>query len=77
MNTLEIDVRELPARLAEIVELVKAGGEVVVTENAVPRVRLAPLPPMQPRIAGLHPGAITMTDDFDEPLPDEFWLGTL
>jgi hypothetical protein len=29
----------------------------------------------KPRILGLHPGAIWTSDDFDEPLPDEFWLG--
>ncbi len=28
----------------------------------------------KPRILGMHPGAITMSDDFDDPLPDEFWL---
>ncbi|MEO8612549.1 MAG: hypothetical protein ABI690_31930 [Chloroflexota bacterium] len=27
------------------------------------------------RILGLHPGAFQPTDDFDDPLPDEFWLG--
>ncbi|WP_017297093.1 DUF2281 domain-containing protein [Nodosilinea nodulosa] len=27
------------------------------------------------RIPGLHPGAFVMSDDFDEPLPDSFWLG--
>ncbi|HMX24794.1 MAG TPA: hypothetical protein PKC13_04135 [Blastocatellia bacterium] len=31
--------------------------------------------PQQPRILGLHAGAIQMREDFDEPLPDEFWLG--
>jgi len=25
--------------------------------------------------AGLHLGAISMAEDFDEPLPDSFWLG--
>jgi hypothetical protein len=24
---------------------------------------------------GLHLGAISMSEDFDEPLPDEFWSG--
>ena len=28
-----------------------------------------------PRIAGLHEGQTIISDDFDEPLPDEFWLG--
>ena len=27
------------------------------------------------RLAGLHPGAIQMSADFDTPLPDEFWIG--
>ena len=27
------------------------------------------------RILGLHPGAFQMSDDFDDPLPDSFWLG--
>ena len=27
------------------------------------------------RIAGMHPGAFQPTADFDDPLPDEFWLG--
>jgi hypothetical protein len=28
-----------------------------------------------PRIPGLHQGQIWMSEDFNEPLPDEFWLG--
>lgn len=31
----------------------------------------------KPRVLGLHPGAIVMSHDFDQPLPDEFWLGNL
>lgn len=27
------------------------------------------------RVPGLGKGAWTMADDFDAPLPDEFWLG--
>jgi hypothetical protein len=29
-----------------------------------------------PRKAGLHAGAIWTSDDFDEPMPDEFWTGS-
>jgi hypothetical protein len=28
-----------------------------------------------PRCAGLHAGVWELADDFDEPLPDEIWLG--
>lgn len=27
------------------------------------------------RVLGLHPGSMRMSDDFDAPLPDEFWFG--
>ena len=29
----------------------------------------------KPRIMDLHKGQFWMSDDFDDPLPDEFWLG--
>ena len=29
----------------------------------------------KPRVAGLHEGQTVVSDDFDDPLPDEFWLG--
>lgn len=31
--------------------------------------------PEQPRIAGLHAGLGWISPDFNDPLPDEFWLG--
>ncbi|NJL03291.1 MAG: DUF2281 domain-containing protein [Spirulinaceae cyanobacterium SM2_1_0] len=37
-----------------------------------------PTPPAAPsnqRQPGLHPHAFAASDDFDEPLPDSFWLG--
>jgi len=30
---------------------------------------------LKERIPNLHPGAIWTSEDFDDPLPDEFWLG--
>ena len=27
------------------------------------------------RVPGLQAGQLTPSDDFDEPLPDDFWLG--
>ena len=31
-------------------------------------------PEVTQRVLDLHPGAATMSDDFDEELPDSFWL---
>lgn len=31
--------------------------------------------PLKKRIFGMHEGAITMSDGFDDELPDSFWFG--
>ena len=33
------------------------------------------LPGKQQRVFGQYQGRISMSEDFDEPLPDTFWLG--
>ncbi len=71
------------AQLAHLLELAKAGDEIILAEGQTPVARLTAIAPAngdqtpapKPRIAGLHRGMIQMSDDFDEPLPDEFWLG--
>jgi antitoxin (DNA-binding transcriptional repressor) of toxin-antitoxin stability system len=75
MPATTIEIHELPARFGEIVALATAGAEVIVTEGNIPRARLVPLAPGQARVAGLHRGAIQTTDDFDAPLPEDFWTG--
>lgn len=40
-----------------------------------PMMGLASPSPSGPRVANLHAGAWEVADDFDAPLPDEFWLG--
>jgi antitoxin (DNA-binding transcriptional repressor) of toxin-antitoxin stability system len=57
--------------------LVISGQEVTVTQAQKPVMRLVPVQTdVKPRVAGLHAGMGWMSDDFDAPLPDEFWAGT-
>ena len=71
-----VDVRELPGRFAELLDLARAGAEVVVTDGSTPRARLVPLPVAhRATIPGLHAGLVDIVPDFDDPLPDEFWGG--
>ncbi len=77
MMTMTIDIREAETSLGRILALVQSGTEVVLTQDnqAVARV-LAPSPAgLSQRVAGLHRGAIEASEDFDAPLPDEFWAG--
>jgi hypothetical protein len=36
---------------------------------------IAKLKSAEQRVAGLHSGQIHISEDFDEPLPEEFWTG--
>jgi len=79
VSTLTVDVADVPARFEELVIAAERGIEVVVQRNGEgPRARFvvdAVPEPRKKRIAGLHEGRGWMTDDFDAPLPDSFWLG--
>jgi antitoxin (DNA-binding transcriptional repressor) of toxin-antitoxin stability system len=69
-----IDVRATQANLQELLSLVREGTEIVLTEGTTPLARLVPIVmPSARRVAGLHSGAIWTSEDFDEPLPEDFW----
>jgi antitoxin (DNA-binding transcriptional repressor) of toxin-antitoxin stability system len=80
MKTIEVTEA---TSLKDVVALAKEEAEVVLTQGDQPVARVIPIagPPAsltstpQRRKLGLHPGAWEVSDDFDEPLPEEFWLG--
>ena len=77
MQTKTVDVHEAQTHLVELLSLVSAGTEIILTEGSTPLARIVPMAGAPtPRVAGLHPGAIWTSEDFDEPLPEDFWTGT-
>ena len=77
MLTKTVDVNAAEISVKELLSLVQVDTEIVLTEGGIPLARLVPIVSGNelPK-AGLHPGAIEIGDDFDEPLPDEFWTGS-
>jgi antitoxin (DNA-binding transcriptional repressor) of toxin-antitoxin stability system len=76
MDTLTVDVKEAEMQLSKLLALALQGNTVIITENQESVVQLVPIrKPGQRRIAGLHRGAMQMREDFNDPLPDTFWLG--
>lgn len=75
--TTTVDLNEAQ-HLAQLVDLVRAGHEIIIAEGNTPVARLTAITPVaapgQMRVAGLHQGDAWISDDFDAPLPDEFWL---
>ena len=76
MQTKTVDVHEAQAHLTELLALVTAGTEIILTEGSTPLARIVSIAgATTPRVASLHPGAIWTSEDFDESLPEEFWTG--
>ena len=75
--TQTVSVDEAQSKLQDLLIRALAGDEVIITEDGTPVARLVPVVThsRKKRVAGLNRGTILASGDFDEPLPDEFWLG--
>ena len=70
-----VTVEEAEAHLRELIDLAEQGEEVVIAYEDQPKVKLVPIRPApKKRVFGQHRGQIWMRPDFDDPLPESFWL---
>lgn len=84
METLTVTVDDAQTQLRALLARALQGDEVIIADEDKPGVRLVPVTapngeavgtPGGKRVFGLHRGQIWISEDFDDPLPDEFWLG--
>ncbi len=75
--TRTVSVDEAQTKLPNLLADPLAGNEVIITEHGTPMARLVPVVAHSKKkcVAGLNRGTISTSEDFDGPLPDEFWLG--
>ena len=74
MKTIEVMAEN--TSLGDLVELAQREAGVMLTKSGQPVAQVIPMSTTsKPRIAPLHPGAWDVSADFDDPLPEEFWLG--
>lgn len=75
--TQTVSIAEAQDKLPDLLAQALAGNEVIITEHGTPVARLIPVvaPSKKKRVAGLNRGTISASEDFDAPLPDDFWLG--
>ena len=75
MSPKIVTVEEAEARLRELIGLAEQGEEVVISSENQPKVKLVPIrQTLKKRVFGQHRGKIWMRSDFDDPLPESFWL---
>ena len=75
MASQTVSIDEAKSQLADLIAAALEGGEVIITQDGKPLAMLVPVAQPKKRIAGLNRGGIWTSEDFDEPLPDEFWMG--
>ena len=75
MATTIVDIGQTPTQLSDLLSLAAQGTEVLIAKEGRTLARLVPLIQQQPRIGNLNPDSISTSEDFDTPLPDEFWMG--
>jgi antitoxin (DNA-binding transcriptional repressor) of toxin-antitoxin stability system len=79
MSIKAVDIDETSPSVAELLDLLHEDTEILLTKGNIPLARLSAIEAapavLKPRVPGLHAGTTWISDDFDDPLPDEFWLG--
>jgi len=72
-----VSISEAQTQLQGLLALARNGDEVIIEENGEPSARLIPIQKTEPkeRILGLREGQVWTSEDFDDELPDSFWLG--
>lgn len=74
-----MNVHDAKTHFSRLIARVEAGEEIVIARAGKPVAKLVcyadPNPGRRP--LGLFKGQIWMSDDFDDPLPDEFWNAPL
>jgi prevent-host-death family protein len=70
-----VNVHEAKTHLSKLLERVERGEEIVIARSGRPIAKLVPFvdPTATRRPFGLFKGQVRMSDDFDDPLPEEFW----
>lgn len=66
-----VGVHEAKTHLSSLLRAVDAGEEIEIVRNGEPVARLVPAEPRKVRAFGADRGLVTITEDFDAPLPDD------
>ena len=70
-----VDIDSAEANFENLLSLLKDNPEIILTKKGIPIGIMKPISSLPPRVAGLHPGAIQTSEDFDQPLPGDLGMG--
>ena len=69
---ITVNIHEAKTHLSRLLARVMGGEEIIIAKAGKPIAKLVPYGiPSKPRVPGTAKGKIWISEDFDEPLPDE------
>lgn len=74
-----VNVHEAKTHLSRLLKQVESGHEVVIARAGTPIAKIVPIEPPRPKLPvfGTLAGQVWISEDFDDPLPDDvFGLST-
>ena len=70
--TRTYNIHEAKTHFSKLIERARQGEDIIVAKAGTPMVRLVPVEaPRKRRKPGSARGMFTMSDDFDDPLPED------
>ena len=76
MATKIVTTDDIQEQMSELLLLISKGDDIIIEKDNKPFAKITAIFGFEKkRIPGLNKGEIWTSDDFDDPLPDEFWLG--
>ena len=67
----QVNVHEAKTHLSRLLDEAEAGEDIIIARGGKPAARLVPVGKDTPGIIGLLKDKITISEDFDDPLPDD------
>ena len=75
---ITVNIHQAKTNLSKLLQDVMQGQEVIIAKAGVPIAVIRPISPKKPkRKPGALKGRIWISDDFDDPLPEEWFDGDL
>ena len=75
---ITLNIGDVQTQLPKLLAFVSEGNEIIISADNKPIAKIVPFSSTpKKRTAGLNKGMIRTSKDFDDPLPNDFWTGSI
>lgn len=71
MHSQTVNIHEAKTHFSKLIQSVLDGDEVIIAKAGHPVVKMMPIRPRKERKFGTMKGKISVSDDFNDPLPND------